>query len=84
MDRRADQGYQQGRAILELETFSHNKDQNVQVSAVFVISALLGGKLFPVLVGNLVESWPMMLHYLCLALSLACLLSFSLANILYR
>ena len=54
------------------------------MSAVFVISALLGGKLFPVLVGNLVESWPMMLHYLALVLSAACLLGFSLANIIYR
>ena len=56
----------------------------MQVSAVFVISALLGGKLFPVLVGNLVETWPMMLHYLSLSLSAACLLIFSLANIIYR
>ena len=54
------------------------------MSAVFVISALLGGKLFPVLVGNLVETWPMMLHYLSLSLSGACLLIFSFANIIYR
>ena len=48
----------------------------MEVSAVFVISALLGGKL--------VETWPIMLHYLSLALSAACLLIFSLANIIYR
>ena len=56
----------------------------MEVSAVFVISALLGGKLFPVMVGNLVEAGPMMLHYLCLALSATCLVIFGLASIIYR
>ena len=69
--------------ILE-QNISYLYNEPVEVSAVFVISALLGGKLFPVLVGNLVEAWPCMLHYLCLILSAACLLSFSLANIIYR
>ena len=50
----------------------------------FVISALLGGKLFPVMVGNLVESWPIMLHYLCLAITCGCGIIFSAANIIYR
>ena len=54
------------------------------MSAVFVISALLGGKLFPVMVGNLVESWPIMLHYLCLAITCGCGIIFSAANIIYR
>ena len=75
---------QQGRVMLHYKHFLRNKDLNVEVSTVFVILALLGGKLFPVVVGNLVETWPIMLHYLSLALSAACLLIFSLANIIYR
>ena len=55
-----------------------------KVSAVLVVSALLGGKLFPVLVGNLVETSPVMLHYLCLAISSACGIIFLLANIISR
>ena len=70
--------------MLHYKHFLRNKDLNVEVSTVFVILALLGGKLFPIVVGNLVETWPIMLHYLSLALSAACLLIFSLANIIYR
>ena len=48
--------------------------------AVLIISSSLGAKLFPVMVGNLVERWPMMLHYLCLAIVCGCVLIFSLAT----
>ena len=53
-----------------------------KVSATLIISSSLGAKLFPVVVGNLVERWPMMLHYLCLAIVCGCILIFSLASII--
>ena len=53
-----------------------------KVSAWLIISSSLGAKLFPVMVGNLVERWPMMLHYLCLAIVCGCVLIFSLASII--
>ena len=53
-----------------------------KVSAVLIISSSLGAKLFPVMVGNLVERWPMVLHYLCLAIVCGCVLIFSLASII--
>ena len=52
------------------------------VSAWLIISSSLGAKLFPVIVGNLVERWPMMLHYLCVAIVCGCVLIFSLATFL--
>lgn len=55
-----------------------------KVSAVLVVSALLGGKLFPVMVGNMVETSPVMLHYLSLAISSACGIIFGLANTISR
>ena len=51
-----------------------------KVSAALIISSSLGAKLFPVMVGNLVEEWPMMLHYLCLAIVCGCILIFSLVT----
>ena len=53
----------------------------LQVSAAFIISSSLGAKVFPVLVGNLVETSPMVLHYLCLAIVCGCVLIFSLATL---
>ena len=53
-----------------------------KVSAVLIISSSLGAKLFPVMVGNLVEEWPMVLHYLCLVIVCGCVLIFSLASII--
>ena len=52
------------------------------MSATFIICSSLGDKVFPVMVGNLVEDWPMMLHYLCLAIFCVCVLIFSLASLI--
>ena len=43
-----------------------------QISAVFIISSSLGAKVFPVLVGQLVEAAPMTLHYLTLGIATGC------------
>ena len=51
-----------------------------KVSAALIISSSLGAKLFPVMVGNLVEESPMMLHYLCLVIVCGCILIFSLVT----
>ena len=55
-----------------------------QVSAAFIISSSLGAKVFPVLVGQLVETWPMALHYLSLAIVAVCAAIFAAANIIVR
>jgi len=55
-----------------------------KVSATFIICSSLGAKVFPVMVGNLVESWPMMLHYLSLAIVIGCVIIFSLASLIIR
>ena len=52
------------------------------MSATFIICSSLGAKVFPVMVGNLMEDWPMMLHYLCLAIVCGCVLIFSLASLI--
>ena len=57
---------------------------NPQISAVFIISSSLGAKVFPVLVGQLVESSPMTLHYLTLAIVTGCAGLFGAANIIVR
>ena len=51
-----------------------------KVSATLIISSSLVAKLFPVMVGNLVERWPMMLHYLCLIITSCCVIIFSLVT----
>ena len=50
----------------------------------FIISSSLGAKVFPVLVGQLVESSPMTLHYLTLAIVTGCAGLFGAANIIVR
>ena len=55
---------------------------NAQVSATLIICSSLGAKVFPVMVGNMVESTPMMLHYLTLAIVCGCVLIFSLASLI--
>ena len=55
-----------------------------QISAAFIISSSLGAKVFPVLVGQLVETWPMALHYLSLSIVTVCAAIFAAANIIVR
>ena len=55
-----------------------------QISAAFIISSSLGAKVFPVLVGQLVETWPMALHYLSLSIVAVCAAIFAAANIIVR
>ena len=55
-----------------------------QISAVFIISSSLGAKVFPVLVGQLVEAAPMTLHYLTLGIVTGCAGLFAAANIIAR
>ena len=52
-----------------------------RMSATFSISNSLGAKVFPVLIGQFVETWPMMLHYTSLATVTACALIFILAHL---
>ena len=52
-----------------------------QISAVFTISSYLGVKVFPVLVGQLMEAAPMSLHYLTLGIVTGCAGLFAAANI---
>jgi len=54
-----------------------------KISACLVISSGLGAKVFPLLVGQLVEEWPMMLHYLSISIVAGCCLMFGLANIIF-
>ena len=55
-----------------------------QISAVFIISSSLGAKVFPVLVGQLVEAAPMTLHYLTLSIVTGCAGLFGAVNIIVR
>ena len=55
-----------------------------KVSAAFIISSSLGAKVFPVMIGQFIEEFPMMLHYLSVAIVSGCALIFAVANIVGR
>jgi len=54
-----------------------------QISSALVMSTGLGALTFPLLVGQLVEAWPMTLHYLSLSIVAGCILLFGIANIVF-
>lgn len=55
-----------------------------QISSALVMSTGLGALTFPLLVGQLVETWPMTLHYLSLSIVAGCILLFGIANIIFK
>ena len=55
-----------------------------KVSAAFIISSSLGAKVFPVMIGQFIEEFPMLLHYLSVAIVSGCALIFAVANIVGR
>jgi len=52
-----------------------------KVGSVFVIASSAGADVFPVLVGQLVETWPMALMYLTLSIVCSCVLMFSIISL---